>query len=190
MSRAYRLKVSESCQRIIRGTDHVSTQLEILDVLPRETMAGLLAQELIGIEFEQSGEVLIREQGDVKVTINPSTGVVQAEVILEHEVELKAIHEGTYFDETEENDRKTLKSKLKDAAKDDLEQQSSRREKQITEEATEKLSSALNDLSSELNRVLNKVTANALKEKAKQLGRIKEMTENEETGSMTIVLEV
>ena len=46
MSRAYRIKVSESLHKIIRAEDRVSTCLEILNVLPQEEMAELLAQEL------------------------------------------------------------------------------------------------------------------------------------------------
>ena len=46
MSRAYRIRVSETVRRVLRATDHVSTQLELLEILPREQMADLLADEL------------------------------------------------------------------------------------------------------------------------------------------------
>ena len=35
MSRAYRVSVSESLKKIIRGSDHVSTDIEMLEVLPK-----------------------------------------------------------------------------------------------------------------------------------------------------------
>ena len=39
MSRSYRVSVRECQNRTIRAEDHVSTQLEILEVLPPEQMA-------------------------------------------------------------------------------------------------------------------------------------------------------
>ena len=48
MSRAYRIKVRESLRRTIRAHDRVSTQLELLEVLPPEQMAQLLTEELKG----------------------------------------------------------------------------------------------------------------------------------------------
>ena len=36
MSRAYRVAVKESVNRVLRAEDRVSTQLEILEVLPPE----------------------------------------------------------------------------------------------------------------------------------------------------------
>lgn len=41
-----------------------------------------------------------------------------------------------------------------------------------------------------LQHVINRVTATALKRKAVQLGEIKQLTEDESTGNLTIVLEV
>ena len=42
----------------------------------------------------------------------------------------------------------------------------------------------------ELDQAVNRVTADALKEKAAQIGQIKSLSEDAATGSMTIVLEV
>ena len=46
MSRSYRVSVRECVNRVIRAEDRISTQLEILEILPAEQMAGLLADEL------------------------------------------------------------------------------------------------------------------------------------------------
>ena len=42
MSRAYRIRVQESLRRRIAAEDAVTTQLELLEVLPPEQMADLL----------------------------------------------------------------------------------------------------------------------------------------------------
>ena len=52
------------------------------------------------------------------------------------------------------------------------------------------LEAALGDISAELDQVVNRVTAEALKQKAGQLGQIKEITEDAENGSLTIKVEV
>ena len=41
MSRAYRIRVSESLNRTIRAEDSVCAQLEMLEVLPPEQMAAI-----------------------------------------------------------------------------------------------------------------------------------------------------
>ena len=55
---------------------------------------------------------------------------------------------------------------------------------------TEPLEARLADLQVELAQAVNRTTAEALKRKAAQLGRIKEMIEDPLAGSLTIVLEV
>jgi len=191
MSRAYRLKVSESCRRVLRGSDHVSTQLEILDVLPREAMANLLAKELVaqGFEEECEGEYARTENG-VTVRVVAATGevIVEAEVSSEEEIEVSRT--GSYFDETNQKQREELKKNLEQQAEEALEDEAQRREQKLVNKATDQLEQALTDVQGELNKVVNRVTATALKQKAAQLGEIKEMTEDEETGSLTIVLEV
>ena len=46
MSRAYRIRVRESLRKVVRAADHVSTQVELLNILPPDQIAALLAAEL------------------------------------------------------------------------------------------------------------------------------------------------
>jgi hypothetical protein len=57
-------------------------------------------------------------------------------------------------------------------------------------EVTKKLQDSLADIRRELDQVINRVTAEALKKKAAQMGRITELSEDKASGSLTIVLEV
>ena len=61
MSRAYRIRVQESLRRVIRASDHVSTDLELLDILPPEQMSELLAQELQKRGFERDGQSVVKQ---------------------------------------------------------------------------------------------------------------------------------
>ncbi len=55
---------------------------------------------------------------------------------------------------------------------------------------TDKLEARLGDVRKEMDEVVNRVTAEALKRKAASMGQIKEMTEDPQAGSLTIVVEV
>jgi uncharacterized protein YicC (UPF0701 family) len=57
-------------------------------------------------------------------------------------------------------------------------------------EATEKLEKHLAELQPELGEVVNKVTRDALKQKAAQIGQVKDIAEDPKTGSLTIKVEV
>lgn len=52
------------------------------------------------------------------------------------------------------------------------------------------LEGKLRDLRAELDSIANRVTAEALKVRASQLGEIREITEDPETGSLTIKVRV
>ena len=58
MSRSYRISVRECVSKVIRAEDRVSTNLEILEVLPPEQMAGLLSDELERRGFRREGDGL------------------------------------------------------------------------------------------------------------------------------------
>ena len=73
MSRAYRIKVEETIRRIIRSEDHVSTQLELLELLPKEQMAELLGQELAKRGFERDGNQAVKQDGDTSVSVDLET---------------------------------------------------------------------------------------------------------------------
>jgi hypothetical protein len=189
MSRAYRIAVRESIKRVIRARDHVSTELEILDILPREQMAQLLERELAGRGFKPKGKQLVRSQDGVTVTLDPESGKVTVQSEMEQKVEVQGERVGRSYDEGGTSARQT-REVLRKELKADLETQVALREGELQGQATDKLEQELGDLRGELNQVVNRVTAEALKEKAKQLGTIKEMTEDPESGSLTIVLEV
>ncbi len=55
---------------------------------------------------------------------------------------------------------------------------------------TDRLEGRLADLKTELDQAVNRVTAEALKRKAASMGRIKEIADDPESGSLTIVVEV
>lgn len=189
MSRAYRVRVSETETRLIHAEDEVCTSLAVLEILPREEMAALLEAELLKRGFRKDGERLIRDAGGVTVAVDPATGVVSARVEAEENVKLQAQREGVTFDDIGPAER-AVRKELKAKAKADLDEKARAESKRLQTEASDRLEKALSDLAPELNRAVNRATADALKQKAARLGRIKELHDDTENGSLTITVEV
>jgi hypothetical protein len=189
MSRAYRIKVRESLDRTIRAEDSVSTHLEILEVLPPEQMAGLLAAELEAAGYRREGDVLVRKQDGVVITVNPATGEVTVRCDACEAVRVEDEKEGRAYDDIGPSG-KAVREQLQRTLQGELEKQVQATEAALQGRVTDQLEGQLIDLSRELDGAVNRATAEALKIKAAQIGRIKEISEDKEAGSLTIVVEV
>jgi hypothetical protein len=185
MSRAYRVSVSDRVRRVIRGKDHIKSQLEILEILPCEEMIDLLAAELEKEGFLREGNAVSLKEGNVKVDVDLENGEVTVTSELAKEVEESGTESGWGYDDgpaIEGGVRQTLRRRLNDNV--------NRKEEELQKEATDALEGALADIRQALDKAVNRATAEALKQKAARLGQIKEVTEDGETGSLTIVVEV
>jgi FtsH ternary system domain X5 len=189
VSRAYRICVRDSVRQVIRARDHVSTHLELLNILPPEQTAELLEVELEKRGFKKVGNVLARQQHDVVVSVEPSTGTVTVKADVSDDVQIKAETTGYALDEKGPS-AKHVEQALRNELAATIKQKADARKASLQAEVTAKLEAQLGDLRQELDQVVNRVTAEALKRKAAQLGTIKQVTEDPQAGSMTIVLEV
>jgi hypothetical protein len=189
MSRAYRIRVRESLRRVIRAHDRVSTQLELLEVLPPEQMAQLLTEELKRRGFEEKGGRLVRKEKGITVSVDPKGGTVTVESEESHEAALEGEKDGRAYDDLGPNAR-TVQKQLREELLKDLQRQADQKATELQSQVTDRLEQELGELRRELDQAANRVTGEALKQKAAQLGQIKEMTEDPQTGSLTIVVEV
>ena len=187
MSRAYRIKVSQSLRRVIRAEDHVSAQLEILEVLPAEQMAELLGRELQEQGFDVADGIATRCEGDVTVTVELATGTVTVKAEASQGVDLKGEKQGVSYEEWDQN---KARENLRQQLTKELEENAARQEQALQGQVTEQLEAELSNLRGELDTAVNRATAQALKQKAAQIGQIKDMTEDPQSGSLTIVVEV
>lgn len=190
MSRAYRIRVNEKLHRVLRASDHVATQLELLEILPPEQMAALLDTELERRGFAAENGARVRRDQGVTVAIDPASGEVKVSAETRSKVELEATREAwgdeDWAQKTRDRHEKETRAKLKQELREQADQQQAELRRQVTD----KLEVELAGLKKELDQVVNRVTAEALKRKAAQLGQIKELTEDPQTGSLTIVVEV
>jgi len=189
MSRAYRIQVAESINRVLKAEDKVTTKLELLEILPPEQMAGLLSDELEKRGFEKQGDKLVRNQNGVTVTVDPATAEVSVTSQASESFDHEGKKEGRAYDDVGPS-AKAVRDQLKEELRKDLERKAEERTGLLQTQVTDKLEAELAGVRQELDQAVNKVTAEALKRKAGQMGQIKEMTEDPQTGSLTIVVEV
>ncbi|MFP2907823.1 hypothetical protein ACLESD_22800 [Pyxidicoccus sp. 3LFB2] len=188
MSRAYRVSVSESLNRVVQAEDGICSKLELLPLLSREELAGLLAEELASRGFTRDGDVALRTESDgVRIAVDVTTGDVSVTLADQAQVELTAKGEVAVANpgqlpEAEVQARQKARARLEDEAQDASER--------LREQVTRRLEGRLRDLKSELDTVSNKVTAEALKVRARQLGTVEEIHEDAATGSLTIKVRV
>lgn len=190
MSRAYRISVQESEVRSLKGQDEICTQLELLGILPPESMAGLLKAELQNNGFEEQPDGrMVRRDGPLTVTVDPCNGEVSVKSELATDVTIAANRDATGFDDVGPN-AETLRERVREELKQDIARKAEQENERLQGQATEALERHLEELQPELGRIVNKVTRDALKEKAAQLGSIREISEDTESGNLTIKIEV
>jgi hypothetical protein len=189
MSRSYRIKVRETLRRVIRASDHVSSQLELLEILPPEAMAELLAKELTERGFQRQGQQAVRKSKDVTVTVDLDTGEVTVRAESKQQVELSQEKQGVVYDDVGPA-KSQAEAKLRDEARQTLEKEADKQRARLQAQVTDKLEGELADLKKELDQAVNRATASALKQKAAQMGQITTLTEDAASGSLTIVVEV
>ena len=132
---------------------------------------------------------MVRNQEGITVSVDTSTGDVAVLSDLEQEVKVDGERVGIGYDDAKSLSKK-VEERLTKEILEDLENRVCDREANLQTEATDKLEAELDSLRAELNQAVNRVTAEALKKKAVQLGKIKRVTEDTESGSLTIVLEI
>jgi len=187
MSRAYRVRVSERLTRVVHVEEGVETKLEILNILPREQMGEILANELEEAGFERDGEVLERvDEEGVRIRVNVSDGTVSVDVVEERKLNLEEERSGIAWEELLEQAKETLRQQ----AKEELEEQATVEEQALRDLVNKKLERKLTSAKSDLDRAVNRATAEALKKRAAQLGEIQEIQEDSESGSLTIRVKV
>jgi flagellar hook-associated protein FlgK len=184
MSRAYRIKISENLRRHIEVSDGIQSKLEILDIVPPEQTAALLERELAAAGFEQREDgqwVRVDADGvEVRVDAKQSTVTVSASADADVDITRERV-----VSAWAENDASTRERGHK-ALTDELEGEANEREKDLQAKVTAHLEGKLGDLRRELDQISNRVTVEALKQKAASMGEVQEISEDPETGSLTI----
>lgn len=188
MSRAYRIRISESLRRHIQVDDGIQSRLEILEILPPEATAALLERELEAAGFEQreDGQWVRVDEDGVEVRVDAQTATVTVSVRADAELNLERERIITAVAEDDPASRQRGQAQLRRELEGEVAQQ----EKELQAQVTETLEGKLGDLRQELDRISNRVTAEALKQKAASMGEVQEVSEDPESGSLTIRVKI
>lgn len=189
MSRAYRIQVSEGVQRVVHVEDGVQGSIDVLPILAPERMAELLAAELEKrgyVRTEQAGELVLVKVGDDNVTVevNVRTGTVTVSIAEEVQVDVTTTATGTA--ESVEAARQQAQQR----AKQQLEAAVAPLREAARRDATARLEAELAELRPELDAAVNAATADALVEKARELGDIESIEGSAADGNLTIKVRV
>jgi hypothetical protein len=187
-SRPYRITVKETLNKMLVAEDSVRTRMDLPPVLPPEQNGQILARVLREHGFGDSGGggTLVRENRGVRAEVDPGTGEVTVSADDREAVDLS--DEGDLPACTPCAER--AKESLRQGLREKLERQAGERERDLQTRVTDRLERALAELGCELERVSNQVAATALRIKAASLGEIKHISHDNETGAVTIVVEV
>jgi len=183
MSRAYQIRLAHSENRHICVEDGVQTSLELLDVLPADSMSELLAKELENRGFVREGDKAVRREDDgTQVVVDLQKGTVTARLSAEDDVSVELERTVRTYEER----RKEAAAQLRESLEKEAETEIAQRTERLREKVTEKLEARLRDLQQELDGITNRVMVEALKTRAAQLGEIEEISEDGESGALTI----
>lgn len=187
MSRPYRVRVKHSLRRIVRAEDSVTSTLELLPILEADELAGLLASELEVSGFEKEGDVWVRRVGGDIVQVDPATGEVKVTVGAEKQLNLQSTSSASTYDPTSQ---KQVEGRIRRQLEKQLEKKAEEEQSSLRSDVADRMEGVLQQLRPELDQIVNRTTAAALKTKAGRMGAIKEITEDDSDGSLTIVVEV
>ncbi len=159
--------------------DHIQVGLDLPPILSPEGMGNLVRQDLSGRGFEEQEDgSLRRERHGVEVTVDPEGGTIdikaEGEVKRSPPPPSKPNPCTCRIQEAVKQAQRTLEG---DRAK-------------AQQEVTERIEAIIGRLGCEMEGMVDRVTREALKEKARSLGEIKELSEDEKAGTLTIVVEV
>jgi hypothetical protein len=185
MSRQYKISLSESAARVVCVDDGVEVPLEALPILPRGRLNQLIAKELQQRGFDVSDNgVATRVDGDIEITVDLVTSKASVRSATEQEVTVSGEKERW----VEEEHAVTARERMSKDLVDELEKKIEDERQRLQIETTQRIEGRLPSVVEELDDVIGAATVAALKEKASQLGEIKEMSESDD--SLTIKVKV
>ncbi len=179
--------MKESLSRQVRVEDGVSSSLELLPILEAERMRELLAEALSARGFVRDGQRAVRKEASgITVEIGLESGEVTVVAEGHRRVEAETRRSGMA---TEQESVVAKEAGLREAARAQLEVEAAAEEASLQKEVTERLEGHLRALREELDGVVNRVTAEALKQRAAELGEVQAVREGAD-GSLTITVKV
>lgn len=179
MSRPYKITTRPGVNSVAVANDHVKGKIEMPVVLPPEQNRPILQGILKEHGFDDGGDgTMSREQDGVTVEVDPNGGVTIS----------TSETEGLPPQIDDEGGggctcATRLRQMAREAERDGI-------ARGLQDRVTKRLERALPALGCELEKVGNQILGKALVQKARSLGEIKSIHHDNQSGGMTIVVEV
>lgn len=186
MSRAYRIRAAASLTHHSRVEDGIQAQLELLDILGPDRTAALLGDALAEKGWSVTDGVARKELGEAVAEVELATGRVRLTASAEEQVEIDGELSKQVYEEHLDGAQKDLEQRLSQK----LARDAKAHDEAVGKRLGDALERALIEIKPELDEVTDQVTRASLREKADQLGEVLDVSENPETGEMTIRVKV
>jgi DNA anti-recombination protein RmuC len=192
MSQTYRVRVKQAISETVEVDERWRSKVETLPILEKTQMADLVAAALKDLGWVQEDSMLTKSDGIWESTFNPDA--MQIETVASHNETVEASFDGyvnqyNYLDDEEQAQVNASQNK-----KEDLQEEINRQKNKIRYELQQQIDSELNEYFNEIEKDLDKAVESAhkqaLKNKAKSLGDVYAVEENEQTGELTIRVKV
>lgn len=176
MSRAYRIRISESVSKVIHVHDGLSAPVDLLPILPKEQMLHLLGAELEKVGWTSSEGKVTKDFGGVTAEVDLMTGQISLRIEREETATETAVVVRQGYDDV---GPATTEASVREEAVQKAERLLALAKTQAQANITALLEAALPEVKAEIDAAANKICVTALKVKASQLGEIEEISESE-----------
>lgn len=184
MSRPYRLRVAETVRRHVVVEDGLECGLDLLQIVPREEETQILEEELARRGFViEAGTARREDASGVVAQIDLAARRVHVGKRAEREIERTETR-------IVSSDTAQVTEQQRAAVRRQAELSLEREREQERRALTAEIEAGLADLRAELDEIAVKVTQEALRRKAARMGEIESVTEDPESGSLTIRIRV
>jgi len=189
MSQTYRCQLKASVQETVHIGDTIRHRLSLTEILPADEMAALLRQALADAGFRQAGEdrwVLSEAGAETVVDLGEMSVVTEASADKALQAEATATGVGWNRDQAQASARQQL-----DSARQATAERLQAEGRKLQVELSDTLAAADAAHMELLHIVLQEVYAESLKQKARQMGDVVEVTEGTSpSGEYELVIKV
>ena len=193
MSRMYRVCIKETVSISTKSDDRILRDIVLQRILPQEEMTDIFEQRLQEQGFEQEGSLYRKEleglplEIDLHAKNSQGSPIIQArlQICVEEDVQIEVDLEGrAYSEAAAAQDARRQIQKLKEDGH-------SKAQEKLDAQVEERLQKAASQAEEILHSLLQETYAEALKQKAAQIGTVLEQSEStDENGSYELKIRI
>ena len=188
MSQTYRIKVKQTVKDTVKIGKEWRQKVEMLSLLPQVEMGELLGKFLEEEGWESEDGLMKSQRDKWKLEYDPLSSQMKITYDDEEEVSMTFDEEVDSYDylDNEENAARSAKVRVEENLKDRVKLEADKRSKEMEGELEEVQKGFFEELELELRDLTEKVQVEALKRKARSIGQVESITEDQASGEVKI----